>query len=186
MEPGGYMRGPGGNMGFVGSRVSSVSETEAGCGHEGGSDGENGSGEDGDKVSSHESNSDGEGGSDEGRAPSKTRETESTGLPAWECPRCDNLNSASWTKCNGTSQGEEEDVCLLARPHYEKYGVARIRSGMAIRDGDWGCFYCGNNNFQFRDECNRCKLPRGDAQSDKFRLLGEGGPDNVSADNSDE
>ena len=186
MEPGGYMRGPGGNMGFVGSRAASVSETEAGCGHEGGSDGENGSGEDGDKVSSHESNSDGEGDSDEGRAPSKTRETESTGLPAWECPRCDNLNSASWTKCNGTSQGEEEDVCLLARPHYEKYGVARIRSGIAIRDGDWGCFYCGNNNFQFRDECNRCKLPRGDAQSDKFRLLEEGGPDNVSTDNSDE
>ena len=53
----------------------------------------------------------------------------------------------------------------------------------------WNCFNCGNNNFQFRAECNKCKLPKKDAQSDRFRLL-EGNktgdePGEVSADNSD-
>ena len=181
MPRGGKSKGNGGgnkNVRFVGSRATSVSKTEAGCGHEGGSAGEHGSGEDGNGISSHKSNSDGEGDSDEDRAPSGTRK--------WECPRCDNLNPASSTKCKGTSQGEEEDGCLLARPHYEKYGVAQIKSGMTIRDSDWSCFYCGNNNFQFRDECNKCKLPKNEAQSDKFRMLERDGPDNVSADNSDE
>ena len=155
------------------------------------SDGESGSGEDRSEISSHESDSDGEGDSDEDRAPSKTKETELTGLRAWECPRCKILNSASWIKCNGTSQGEEEeDVCLLARPRYEKYRVTQIKSKKTIRDGDWNCFYCGNNNFQFRIECNKCKLSKNDAQSDKFRML-EGDetrdrPGNVSTDNSDE
>ena len=67
--------------------------------------------------------------------------------------------------------------------------MAQIKSTMAIRDGDWTCFNCGNNNFQFRAECNKCKLPKKDAQSDRFRLL-EGNktgdePGEVSADNSD-
>ena len=181
MPRGGKSKGNGGgnkNVRFVGSRATSISKTEAGCGHEGGSAGEHGSGEDENGISSHKSNSDGEGDSDEDRAPSGTRK--------WECPRCDNLNPASSTKCKGTSQGEEEDGCLLARPHYEKYGVAQIKSGMTIRDNDWSCFYCGNNNFQFRDECNKCELPKNEAQSDKFRMLERDGPDNVSADNSDE
>ena len=159
--------------------------------HERRSDGENVSGEDRSEISSHESDSDGEGDSDEDREPSKTKEIELTGLRAWTCPRCKNLNSATWIKCNGTSQGEEEeDVCLLARPRYEKYRVTQIKSKKTIRDGDWNCFYCGNNNFQFRIECNKCKLSKNDAQSDKFRIL-EGDetrdvPGNVSTDTSDE
>ena len=156
--------------------------------HERRSDGENGSGEDGSEISSHESDSDGEGDSDEDRAPSKTKETGSTRLRAWTCPRCKNLNEASWIKCNGMSQGEEEeDVCLLARPRYERYRVTQIESKKTIRDGDWDCFCCGNNNFQFRVECNQCKLSKDDAQSDKFRML-EGDETEagyVSTDNSD-
>ena len=98
------------------------------------------------------------------------------------------MNEASWIKCNGMSQGEEEeDVCLLARPRYERYRVTQIESKKTIRDGDWDCFYCGNNNFQFRVECNQCKLSKDDAQSDKFRML-EGDETEagyVSTDNSD-
>ena len=155
------------------------------------SDGGGGSDEDGSEISSHESDSDGEGDSDEDKAPSKTKETGSTGLRAWTCPRCKNLNEASWIKCNGMSQGEEEeDVCLLARPRYERYRVTQIESKKTIRDGDWDCFCCGNNNFQFRIECNQCKLQKNDAQSDRFRLLEgngtRGGPGEVFTDNSDE
>ena len=51
-------------------------------------------------------------------------------------------------------------------------------------------FHCGNVNFQFRIECNQCKLQKNDAQSDKFRMLEEnetrGGPGEVFTDNSDE
>ena len=81
----------------------------------------------------------------------------------------------------GSAQGEEGDVCLLTRPCFERYGVARIRSEIPSRGGDWNCCYCGNKNFQFRDECNRCKLPKNDAQSDKFRQL-----EGEKRENSDE
>ena len=154
------------------------------------SDGESGSDEDRSETSSHESDSDVEGDSDGNRAPSKTKEAELTKLRTWECPRCKNLNSASWIKCNGIAQGGEADVCLLARPCYEKYRVTQIKSKRTNRDGDWNCFYCGNINFQFRIECNQCKLPKNDAQSDKFRLLEENetrsGPGEGFTDNSDE
>ena len=154
------------------------------------SDGESGSDEDRSEISSHESDSDVEGDSDGNRAPSKTKEAELTKLRTWECPRCKNLNSASWVKCNGIAQGGEVDACLLARPCYERYRVAQIKSKKTIRDDDWNCFHCGNINFQFRIECNQCKLRKNDAQSDKFRVLEEsetrGGPGEVFTDNSDE
>ena len=151
-----------------------------------GDSGDGYAGEDRDEISSLEGGSDGEGGSDEGRAPSKPKGAGSNGNharspTAWECPRCNNLNSAAWVKCNGTLQGEEGDVCLLTRPCFERYGVARTRSEIPSRGGDWNCFYCGNKNFQFRDECNRCKLPKNDAQSDKFRQL-----EGEKRENSDE
>ena len=171
-----------------GKRVDWVDQRTYASEDAGGDRAEGDSGEDGSEISSHESDSDGEGDSDEDKAPSKTKETGSTGLRAWTCPRCKNLNEASWIKCNGMSQGEEEeDVCLLARPRYERYRVTQIESKKTIRDGDWDCFCCGNNNFQFRVECNQCKLSKDEAQSDKFRLL-EGDETEagyVSTDNSD-
>ena len=38
--------------------------------------------------------------------------------------------------------------CLLARPEFEKYGVALVKSKMMHKEGDWNCFRCGNINFQ--------------------------------------
>ncbi|KAI7688059.1 RNA-binding protein EWS [Sarcoptes scabiei] len=32
--------------------------------------------------------------------------------------------------------------------------------GGFIRQGDWRCPGCNNNNFSWRDQCNRCKAPR--------------------------
>ena len=31
------------------------------------------------------------------------------------------------------------------------------------REGDWICSQCKNLNFAFRNECNRCKMPKKDA-----------------------
>lgn len=31
-----------------------------------------------------------------------------------------------------------------------------------VRQGDWRCPGCNNNNFSWRDQCNRCKAPRPD------------------------
>lgn len=75
--------------------------------------------------------------------------------------RCANLNFSSRTKCNGTlTNGEVSKIiicsephfapqgCLLARPEFEKYGVALVRSKMMHKEGDWNCFRCGNVNFQ--------------------------------------
>ena len=38
--------------------------------------------------------------------------------------------------------------CLLARPEFEKYGVALVKSKMMHKEGDWNCYRCGNINFQ--------------------------------------
>ena len=72
------------------------------------------------------------------------------------------MNFSSRTKCNGTLQNENGDVstsiihgittypqaCLLAKPEFEKYGVALVKSKMMRKDGDWNCYRCGNINFQ--------------------------------------
>lgn len=34
-------------------------------------------------------------------------------------------------------------------------------ANMEKRPNDWGCESCGNTNFSFRQECNRCHTPRG-------------------------
>ncbi|XP_049301174.1 RNA-binding protein cabeza-like isoform X5 [Anopheles funestus] len=34
--------------------------------------------------------------------------------------------------------------------------------GAQDREGDWNCGECNNKNFAWRNECNRCKAPKGD------------------------
>ncbi|KAL6781252.1 hypothetical protein ACKKBG_A10390 [Auxenochlorella protothecoides x Auxenochlorella symbiontica] len=43
------------------------------------------------------------------------------------------------------------------------FGGGRGRGGGGAREGDWLCPGCGNNCFGWRDVCNRCNTPKGDA-----------------------
>merc|ERR1712108_70956 len=35
--------------------------------------------------------------------------------------------------------------------------------GLETRPGDWKCLECENVNFSWRDKCNKCEEPKGDA-----------------------
>ena len=81
--------------------------------------------------------------------------------------KCSNLNFSSRIEGNGTLP--DGDAYILAR--FKKYGVAVFSSKTRHKDGDWNCNHCGNFNFQFRDECNKCGLSKLDAPSDSFKNL---------------
>ena len=38
--------------------------------------------------------------------------------------------------------------CALAKPEFERYGVALVKARVMRKDGDWNCYRCGNINFQ--------------------------------------
>ena len=44
---------------------------------------------------------------------------------------------------------------------YGKYPKKKARP-FTERTGDWICKNCKNLNFAFRNECNRCKIPKND------------------------
>ena len=43
---------------------------------------------------------------------------------------------------------------------YGKYHQKKKTRPFAERQGDWICKLCKNLNFAFRNECNRCKVPK--------------------------
>lgn len=52
----------------------------------------------------------------------------------------------------------------MAKPQkrfYNKFQKRKLRP-FTERTGDWICKNCHNLNFAFRNECNRCKLPKKD------------------------
>ncbi len=56
-------------------------------------------------------------------------------------------------------------------PHFGPPGPPHMqgppRPNVPPRPGDWECVHCGNSNFQFRQECRRCKVARPDAEKGK-------------------
>ncbi|MBA45964.1 MAG: hypothetical protein CMB31_05200 [Euryarchaeota archaeon] len=102
------------------------------------------------------------------------------------CRSCNNSNFAFRTECNrcGKSRGDgghrrsrdgERGNQRFRRDDRRSGGQRRSRDGERrnqrfrrddrggrddsqgqSRDGDWVCKGCGNNNFSFRTECNRC------------------------------
>ncbi|MEC8589215.1 MAG: zinc finger Ran-binding domain-containing protein [Candidatus Thermoplasmatota archaeon] len=77
----------------------------------------------------------------------------------WVCAACENVNF-SWRKeCNSCGKGKDGNVKAYKssfrdnnrsnnrrdRPQQERHGR-----------NDWICSSCGNDNFSFRTECNKC------------------------------
>ena len=54
------------------------------------------------------------------------------------------------------------------------------------RTGDWICKKCKNLNFAFRQECNRCKLPRKEAEIEEKKEEEEKEENNIFNDNNDD
>lgn len=50
--------------------------------------------------------------------------------------------------------------CGSAGADTEKSGAKGDSLAARCRTGDWTCLQCGNVNFHFRSECNRCHQPR--------------------------
>uniref|UniRef100_T1PCA3 Protein-tyrosine phosphatase n=1 Tax=Musca domestica TaxID=7370 RepID=T1PCA3_MUSDO len=48
-------------------------------------------------------------------------------------------------------------------------------NNVAPREGDWRCSSCNNTNFAWRNECNRCKTPKGDDDGGNNAGGGRGG-----------
>lgn len=48
------------------------------------------------------------------------------------------------------------EVVVVERPFVDK-----VMTSLSIgRAGDWRCDSCGNNNFAWRNACNRCSEPK--------------------------
>ena len=80
---------------------------------------------------------------------------------------------------------------LLKQPKgfYGKYQKKKTRP-VTERAGDWICKNCKNLNFAFRNECNRCKIPKKDCiEVTKNKEENENltiNKDNMSSNNSNE
>ena len=76
----------------------------------------------------------------------------------WPCHKCSNSNFASRQNCNrcdaprqgpASSTSESKPAIAIA------FKVDRAPAGV-IKQGDWPCHKCSNNNFASRQSCNRC------------------------------
>ncbi|MDC0528168.1 hypothetical protein OAO11_03625, partial [Candidatus Poseidoniaceae archaeon] len=107
----------------------------------------------------------------------------------WDCPKCHNDNFAWRTECNkcgapkggGGGRPPRRDDRRGGdrfggndRRGGDRRGNER-RSGEVFNDNDWDCPQCNNSNFAFRQECNRCGLPRSGGQSSPRRDDRRGG-----------
>ncbi|CAE7930378.1 ZRANB2 [Symbiodinium sp. KB8] len=84
----------------------------------------------------------------------------------WMCPACGNHNYSSRTACNRCnaprpSGSDEVSGSYGAAPK----GGPKRESPYQAPGGSWTCVSCGNINWPLRTACNRCKLPRQQAQA---------------------
>ena len=55
-------------------------------------------------------------------------------------------------------------IMLKGNNNQEKEINNNNRRQFMERPGDWICYYCQNLNFTFRNNCNRCHVPRIESQ----------------------
>ena len=75
-----------------------------------------------------------------------------------------NLNEKINEKLNPNSKYNNNFRYNLINPYiisnnnkqYKKTKIKNNKKNFVEREGDWTCFYCGNLNFSFRKNCNRC------------------------------
>ena len=91
----------------------------------------------------------------------------------WDCPKCNNNNFSFRDKCNrceaerpsggGNSRGGDRGGYRGGDRRDNRGGDRRDNRGGdrgGNSGGDWDCPKCKNNNFAFRDKCNRCQANR--------------------------
>ena len=80
------------------------------------------------------------------------------GRRGWICEGCNNFNYESRKNCNR---------CKIPKKPLKK-SVLMDNKGNKIMDNfvnanhkdDWNCYNCGNVNYAFRLNCNRCQMER--------------------------
>ena len=71
--------------------------------------------------------------------------------PAWKCKHCEGVGWAEEDPCDGCGRYLPENYVPQARRQ--------------AREGDWLCGCCGNTNWEWRMQCNRCHSCRSDPLS---------------------
>ena len=70
--------------------------------------------------------------------------------PAWKCKHCEGVGWSEDAPCEGCGRYLPENVNFQAPP----------RPRPPAREGDWLCVCCGNTNWEWRTQCNRCHTCR--------------------------
>lgn len=81
----------------------------------------------------------------------------------WVCALCANVNYAMRDACN-RCQTPKEDAEQPLQMHAEPLQMTSGKP-MAGVDGNWQCAFCQNVNLGFRQACNRCQIPREEAET---------------------
>ncbi|GIS44847.1 MAG: hypothetical protein Ct9H90mP16_19170 [Candidatus Poseidoniales archaeon] len=59
--------------------------------------------------------------------------------------------------------GQPLEVAPPKERRDDRRGRRDDREKSHVKDGDWTCPKCRNHNFAWRENCNRCDAPKGDA-----------------------
>ncbi|MEC7261635.1 MAG: zinc finger Ran-binding domain-containing protein [Candidatus Thermoplasmatota archaeon] len=81
----------------------------------------------------------------------------------WVCAACENVNFSWRTECNSCGKGKDGNVKAYKSSFRDNNRSSNRRDrSQQERHGrnDWICSSCGNDNFSFRTECNKCGKPK--------------------------
>lgn len=70
--------------------------------------------------------------------------------PAWKCKHCEGVGWSEDDPCEGCGRFLPENFQVTSGP----------RGARIMREGDWLCESCGNTNWEWRTQCNRCHTCR--------------------------